>query len=97
LSRRKGGAIWRDELWLQNENEKEKCHDCRVCQMVYFQSKNPNSGKFSWALVSERLVCIFYGHLEYNTGNFYILWQFGIFSPVLVYFVKRNLATLTTR
>jgi hypothetical protein len=28
-------------------------------------------------------------------GHFVILWQFGIFSLVLVYCVKKNLATLT--
>jgi hypothetical protein len=31
--------------------------------------------------------CIYYGHLV-------ILWQFDIFSPVLVYCVEKNLATL---
>jgi hypothetical protein len=36
------------------------------------------------------LFCKLYGHLE-------ILWQFGIFSPVLVYCVKKNLATLSQR
>jgi hypothetical protein len=46
-------------------------------------------------------VGIFYGHLGYFAAIWYILWPFGnvvviwyIFSPVLVCFVKKNLATL---
>jgi hypothetical protein len=38
-----------------------------------------------WNLL--RPLSIFYGHLE-------IKWSFGIFSPVLVYCVKKALATL---
>jgi hypothetical protein len=47
-------------------------------------------------------VGIFYVQVEYITAIWYILWSFGkfvvilyIFSPVLVYCVKKNLATLT--
>jgi hypothetical protein len=40
---------------------------------------------------------ILYGHLEYITGILYVLWPFGIFSPALVYCVKKNLATLDGR
>jgi hypothetical protein len=44
----------------------------------------------------------FYAHLECITAIQYILWtfgnlvvcKFGIFSPVLVYCIKKNLATL---
>jgi hypothetical protein len=63
------------------------------CQMVYyFQTKNINLGKFLDGLRMEMLVNlvsfgIFYGHLV-------ISWSYGIFSPVLVYCVKKNLATL---
>jgi hypothetical protein len=45
-------------------------------------------------------VGIFYGHWEYFTAIWYILWPFRIvvvtryFFPVLVYCVKTNLATL---
>jgi hypothetical protein len=46
-------------------------------------------------------VGIYFGHLEYIPAIRYILWlivnllrQFGIFFPVLVYCVKKNLATL---
>jgi hypothetical protein len=31
-------------------------------------------------------VGLFYGHSAYFTAILYILWLFGIFSPVLVYF-----------
>jgi predicted membrane-bound spermidine synthase len=44
---------------------------------------------------------ILYGYLEYIAAIWYILWLFGnlvtvryIFSPVLVYCVEKNLATL---
>jgi hypothetical protein len=37
---------------------------------------------------------IFYGHLEYFTAIWYILRPFGIFFPVLLHCVKKNLATL---
>jgi hypothetical protein len=40
------------------------------CQMVYFQTKNPNLGKFWMALISEK-VGILYGRLEYDTANLY--------------------------
>jgi hypothetical protein len=36
----------------------------------------------------------FYGSLEYFTVIWYTLWQFDIFSLVLVHCVKKNLATL---
>jgi hypothetical protein len=52
----------------------------QCCQMVCFQTKNPNSGKFWRALEWKMLV---------------YLWSFGIFSIVLVYCVKKNPATLT--
>jgi hypothetical protein len=39
-------------------------------------------------------VGLFHGHLVYFTAIWYILWLFGIFSPVLVYCTKKNLATL---
>jgi hypothetical protein len=38
-------------------------------------------------------VGIFYAHLEYIMAIWYILWQFGK-SPLWVYYVKKNLATL---
>jgi hypothetical protein len=68
-------------------------------QMVCFQTKNPNLGKF-WRVFECKMMVyfmviwnilrsfgIFYGHLA-------MLWYFGIFSLVLVYCDKKNLATL---
>jgi hypothetical protein len=71
------------------------------CQMVYFQTKNPNLGKFwralEWALLVYFMViwnilrpfgiCIFW-----PLGNVGVIWYI---SPVLVYCVKKNLATLS--
>jgi hypothetical protein len=60
--------------------------------MVYFQTKNPNLGKFWSALDRKMLIYfrpsgIFYGHL----GDFITIWY--IF-PGLVSCTKKNLATL---
>jgi hypothetical protein len=49
------------------------------CQMVCFQTKNPNLGKF-WR------VYIFYDHLVYFTAIGNTLWPFGLFCGHLVYF-----------
>jgi hypothetical protein len=46
-------------------------------------------------------VGMFFGHLEYITPIWYILWhfdnlwQFGIFPPILVHCEEKNLATLS--
>jgi hypothetical protein len=39
-------------------------------------------------------VRIFYGYLEYFMAIWYIFGKFGVFSPILVCCVKKNLATL---
>jgi hypothetical protein len=36
------------------------------CQMVYFQTKNPNFGKF-WRSSDWKIVYLFYNHPEYFT------------------------------
>jgi hypothetical protein len=71
----------------------------RGCQIAYFQTKNPNLGKFWKALQWEMLVYVIatwsiYGHLVYFVALWYILWLFGTFFPVLVSCTKKNLATL---
>jgi hypothetical protein len=47
------------------------------CQMVCFQTKNPNSGRFRRAL--DWKMFIHYGHLEY-------LWRVGVFYDHLTHF-----------
>jgi hypothetical protein len=64
--------------------------------MVSFQTKNPNLGKF-WRAPWLENVDIFYGHLEYFTDIWDIIWPFGTFFPVWVIFAKKNLATLYAR
>jgi hypothetical protein len=71
------------------------------CQMVYFQTEDPNLGKFWRALQWKLLVCfmtiwsilrpsgLFYCHLVYFTAIWYILWSFGIFSPVKLCCTKK--------
>jgi hypothetical protein len=67
--------------------------------MAYFQTRNPNLGKFSRgrAMVD---VGIFSGHLVNFNDIWYILWPLGIsygylvHFPVLVWCTKKNLATL---
>jgi hypothetical protein len=72
------------------------------CQMVYFQTKNHNLGKFLKVLQLQILVffwpfCLFYGQTVYFTEIWYILWSPGIFFPVLVCCTDKNLATLAGR
>jgi hypothetical protein len=41
----------------------------------------------------------FYGHLEHITASWYMLWPCGnlvVISSILVYCVKKNLATLVS-
>jgi hypothetical protein len=45
------------------------------CQMVYFQTKNHNLGKF-WRAMEMENIGIFCGRLEYITAIWYILWPF---------------------
>jgi hypothetical protein len=62
-----------------------------------FSNQNPNMEDFPMEDVA-----LFYGHLVYFTTIWHILWPFGIpscwlsaiFSPVLVFCTKKNLATL---
>jgi hypothetical protein len=63
--------------------------------VVYFQTKNPNLGKFCRAMQWKMAVWyllrpfgIFGCHFDIFYGHF------GIFSPVLVSRTKKNLATL---
>jgi hypothetical protein len=55
------------------------------CQMVYFQTKNPNFGKF-WRALDWEMLYIFYGNLECFTDNWDVLWSFGTFCDNLVQF-----------
>jgi phosphotransferase system glucose/maltose/N-acetylglucosamine-specific IIC component len=67
--------------------------------MAYFQTKNPDLGKFERVL---QWKIVYYMPIwpTYFTATWYILWQFGIFYGYLVYFhvfvrcTKKNLATL---
>jgi hypothetical protein len=47
------------------------------CQMVCFQTKNPNLGKFLGALEWKMLVYFMVIYVEYFTVFWYILWRFG--------------------
>jgi hypothetical protein len=67
--------------------------------MVYFQTKNPNLGKF-WSALD--LKCryilwtsvIFYGHLGYSMTIWYSLCSFGTFFRFGYHVARKNLATL---
>jgi hypothetical protein len=60
--------------------------------VVYFQTKNPNLGKIWKALEWEMWVYLLsLWNILRPIGNFVLIWY--IF-PVLVYCVKKNLATL---
>jgi hypothetical protein len=53
---------------------------------TYFQTKNPNLGKFWGTIPRLENVDIFYGHLEYLMAIGNILRTFGILYDHLVYF-----------
>jgi hypothetical protein len=55
------------------------------CQMVCFQTKNPDLSKLLEGLRMEN-VGIFYDHLKYFMAIWYHLWPFGIVCGYLVYF-----------
>jgi hypothetical protein len=57
------------------ENAAHCC--CPGCQMAYFQTKNPNLGKF-WRVLQWKM-------LKYFMVKWSILWPFGILSSHLVY------------
>jgi hypothetical protein len=59
--------------------------------MVCCQTKIPNLGKFLECLGMKKVgtLGIYYGYLV-------ICWQFGVFSPVLVHKIKKNLAILAS-
>jgi hypothetical protein len=56
------------------------------CQMVSFQTKNPNLDKFWRALHRWEMLIYFKGHLEYFKDIWDILWPFGTFCAHLVHF-----------
>jgi hypothetical protein len=74
-------------------------HLLQGCQIVCFQTKNLNFGRF-WRVLLRRDLGIFYDHLVYFTAIGNILRPFGIFCGILVFFpcfgfwTKKNLATL---
>jgi hypothetical protein len=62
------------------------CCKQQSCQMVSFQTKNPNLGKFWGALPRWENVDIIYIHLECFTDIWDILWPFGLLCVHLVHF-----------
>jgi hypothetical protein len=56
---------------------------------MYFQSKNPNLGKYLEGLAMED-VAIFYVHFVFFTALWYILWPFRIIYGHLVYYFSRS-------
>jgi hypothetical protein len=67
------------------------------CQMTYFQTKNPNLGKFCKGLAMEE-VCKCYGHFDSFMAIWYILWPFNVYFYVCLvhlfpfwYVVKRKI------
>jgi hypothetical protein len=67
------------------------CISVQGCQMAYFQTENPNLGKFCRALECKMLVYIFYGHLEYLTAILYILWSNG---HVIIWYIFHRCGVL---
>jgi hypothetical protein len=90
-------------IWLKSDQSfKLQLHDYLLnhvvvqgYQMVCFQTKSPNLGKFWRALECKTLV---YSKTLWNIlrpfsifhGHWVILWQFGIFPLVLVHYIKEE-------
>jgi hypothetical protein len=73
--------------WMHKKRRQHKHRiilDSEGCQMVCFQTKNPNFGKF-WRVWLCKILGIFYDHLVYFMAIWNILWPFGIFCGNLVY------------
>jgi hypothetical protein len=92
-----GRPSWNFKL-VQSIVKRSSLVQTRVARWYCFQTKNPVWVHF-WGPQNET-VGIFYGHLEYITAIWYILWSFGnlvavwYIPPFLVYWIKKNLATL---
>jgi hypothetical protein len=63
--------------------------------MAYFQTQNPNLGKFGKVLQWKMPVFLWTSSLFHGQMVYFmvILWSFGIFFPVLVCRTEKNLAT----
>jgi hypothetical protein len=64
--------------------------------MVYFQTKNPDFGKF-WMALDWKMFIYFVAIrkiLGYFMTIWYVLCSFGTFIPVWVSYTMKNLATL---
>jgi hypothetical protein len=77
-----------DDKWQKcNINKKgDSSGLTRGCQMVYFQTKNPNLGQFWRALCRTENVDICYAHLVYIMAIWYMLYPFGDLVAILVHF-----------
>jgi hypothetical protein len=83
---------------LHKRKETKEMDVNQGCQMVYYQTNNPNLGKFWRVLQLKMLVyfmaflsifrpCgIFYGNLESSLPFWYIFPRFGMLLHVLVYY-----------
>jgi hypothetical protein len=80
------------EAFLQHWNTNRRVQVDQGCQMVCFQTKNPNLGKI-WRILQGKILAyfmtiwsnlrpleIFYGHLVYFVVIWYIFTRFGILS-----------------
>jgi hypothetical protein len=63
------------------------------CQTKYFQTKNTNLSLHRRAQME--IVGILYGHLEYITAIWYILWQFG--NLVAIWYISHHFGILNKK
>jgi hypothetical protein len=86
---KKIGRIFYKQGWKMRSDQ--------FCQMVYFQTKNTNLGKFCKVLQCKMLVFLwpfgtFYGRMVYVWAVWFILWSLCmyIYFPVLVYILYQE-------
>jgi hypothetical protein len=78
--------------FLERQATHKVGHD-QGCQMVCFQTKNTNLGQF-WRVLQWKMLVYFMAIWYILWPFWYSLWLFGIFFPVLVCCINKNLATL---
>jgi hypothetical protein len=103
-----GPYMKKKKMYKQKRFLKRKTSASQGCQMAYFQTKNPDLGKF-WRVWQWTMLVNCTTNLVYFVAILYILWLFvtfygnfeyfmviWYFFPVLVCCTKKNLATLHT-
>jgi hypothetical protein len=86
-------------FYLRFNSAQQKCCGKRVARWFVFKPKIQILANFGGSCNGRCWYILwtlgpFYGLLLYFMNNWYSSWKVGIFSPVLIFSTKKNLATL---